>query len=83
MCCVVLSCAVLRCVELYCVALQFPITALREIKILQQLKHDNVVKLNEICRTKREYRRQYYRCYRLVKVDFPKQLYISNYHTFP
>lgn len=34
---------------------QFPITALREIKILQQLKHDNVVKLNEICRTKRKY----------------------------
>ncbi|KAA0203970.1 hypothetical protein HAZT_HAZT001683 [Hyalella azteca] len=30
----------------------FPITALREIKILQQLKHDNIVKLNEICRTK-------------------------------
>lgn len=42
----VLSCTVL---------LQFPITALREIKILQQLKHDNVVKLNEICRTKREF----------------------------
>ncbi|GIY53518.1 cyclin-dependent kinase 9 [Caerostris darwini] len=30
----------------------FPITALREIKILQLLKHENVVKLIEICRTK-------------------------------
>lgn len=30
----------------------FPITALREIKILQLLKHDNVVNLMEICRTK-------------------------------
>lgn len=30
----------------------FPITALREIKILQLLKHDNVVRLLEICRTK-------------------------------
>ena len=29
----------------------FPITALREIKILQQLNHDNVVRLIEICRT--------------------------------
>ena len=29
----------------------FPITALREIKILQLLKHENVVNLNEICRT--------------------------------
>ncbi|CAG2107709.1 unnamed protein product [Medioppia subpectinata] len=29
----------------------FPITALREIKILQLLKHDNVVPLYEICRT--------------------------------
>ncbi|XP_056147423.1 cyclin-dependent kinase 9-like [Lampris incognitus] len=29
----------------------FPITALREIKILQHLKHDNVVNLIEICRT--------------------------------
>ncbi|ESO86322.1 hypothetical protein LOTGIDRAFT_207088 [Lottia gigantea] len=29
----------------------FPITALREIKILQLLKHDNVVDLIEICRT--------------------------------
>ncbi|XP_042904549.1 cyclin-dependent kinase 9 [Parasteatoda tepidariorum] len=30
----------------------FPITALREIKILQLLKHENVVPLIEICRTK-------------------------------
>jgi cyclin-dependent kinase 9 len=30
----------------------FPITALREIKILQLLKHDNVVNLIEICRCK-------------------------------
>ncbi|XP_074654423.1 cyclin-dependent kinase 9-like [Tubulanus polymorphus] len=30
----------------------FPITALREIKILQLLNHENVVKLIEICRTK-------------------------------
>jgi cyclin-dependent kinase 9 len=29
----------------------FPITALREIKILQLLKHENVVPLIEICRT--------------------------------
>ena len=31
---------------------QFPITALREIRILQLLRHDNVVHLYEICRTK-------------------------------
>lgn len=30
----------------------FPITALREIKILQQLRHENVVELIEICRTR-------------------------------
>lgn len=30
----------------------FPITALREIRILQLLKHENVVSLIEICRTK-------------------------------
>ncbi|OWF46340.1 cyclin-dependent kinase 9-like [Mizuhopecten yessoensis] len=30
----------------------FPITALREIKILQLLRHENVVDLIEICRTK-------------------------------
>lgn len=34
---------------------QFPITALREIKILQLLKHENVVNLLEICRTKGEH----------------------------
>lgn len=28
----------------------FPITALREIKILQLLNHDNIVNLIEICR---------------------------------
>ena len=32
----------------------FPITALREIKILQLLKHENVVNLIEICRTKEQ-----------------------------
>lgn len=31
---------------------QFPITALREIRILQLLNHENVVNLIEICRTK-------------------------------
>lgn len=31
---------------------QFPITALREIRILQLLKHENVVNLIEICRTR-------------------------------
>lgn len=30
----------------------FPITALREIKILQLLRHENIVNLIEICRTK-------------------------------
>ncbi|NXH10858.1 CDK9 kinase, partial [Bucco capensis] len=30
----------------------FPITALREIKILQQLRHENVVNLIEVCRPK-------------------------------
>ena len=33
---------------------QFPMTALREIRILQLLKHDNIVNLVEICRTKGE-----------------------------
>ncbi|XP_065344640.1 cyclin-dependent kinase 9-like [Cloeon dipterum] len=30
----------------------YPITALRELKILQNLKHENVVELIEVCRTK-------------------------------
>lgn len=34
--------------------LQFPMTALREIRILKLLKHENVVNLVEICRSKRE-----------------------------
>lgn len=37
------------------ISLQFPITALREIKILQLLKHENVVNLIEICRTRGKY----------------------------
>lgn len=39
----------------FCTIVQFPITALREIKILQLLKHENVVNLLEICRTKGRY----------------------------
>ena len=31
---------------------QFPMTALREIRVLQHLKHDNIVNLIEICRSK-------------------------------
>lgn len=44
-----------QCYYINCVLaalFQFPITALREIKILQLLKHENVVNLIEICRTK-------------------------------
>ena len=33
----------------------FPITALREIKILQVLSHDNIVHLIEICTSKRKF----------------------------
>jgi serine/threonine protein kinase len=29
---------------------EFPITALREIQILQELRHDNIVRLIEVCR---------------------------------
>ena len=49
------SANILRCVltcSLCMMLLQFPITALREIRILQLLKHENVVNLLEICRTK-------------------------------
>ncbi len=34
------------------VLFQFPITALREIKMLQKLKHQNVTELVEICSSK-------------------------------
>jgi cyclin-dependent kinase 9 len=33
----------------------FPITALREIKILQELRHDNIVRLIEVCRSSSKY----------------------------
>ena len=38
---------------------QFPITALREIRLLQRLKHQNVVNLIEICRSKATARNRY------------------------
>jgi cyclin-dependent kinase 12/13/ribosomal RNA-processing protein 12 len=37
----------LFCLEYGCLA-QFPITAIREIKILKKLHHQNVIKLKEI-----------------------------------
>ena len=39
---------------------QFPITALREIRILQLLKHENVVNLIEICRTKGNFKMYFF-----------------------
>lgn len=44
----------------------FPITALREIKILQLLKHENVVNLLEICRTKANHHNKYRSTFYLV-----------------
>lgn len=44
----------------------FPITALRELRILQQLKHDNVVNLIEICHTKASSRNRYRSTFYLV-----------------
>lgn len=44
----------------------FPITALREIKILQLLKHENVVNLIEICRTKANQSNKYRSTFYLV-----------------
>jgi cyclin-dependent kinase 9 len=38
----------------------FPITALREIKILQELRHDNIVRLIEVCRSASKYSRKIY-----------------------
>lgn len=45
---------------------QFPITALREIRILQLLKHENVVNLIEICRTKATQNNRYRSTFYLV-----------------
>ncbi|CAG9864302.1 unnamed protein product [Phyllotreta striolata] len=44
----------------------FPITALREIRILQLLKHENVVNLIEICRTKASQDNKYRSTFYLV-----------------
>ncbi|KAJ6641287.1 Cyclin-dependent kinase 9, partial [Pseudolycoriella hygida] len=44
----------------------FPITALREIRILQLLKHENVVNLLEICRTKANKNNNYRSTFYLV-----------------
>ena len=47
-----LTAMVKQCFNQHAICFQFPITALREIRILQLLKHENVVNLLEICRTK-------------------------------
>ncbi|CAH1155334.1 unnamed protein product [Phaedon cochleariae] len=44
----------------------FPITALREIRILQLLKHENVVNLIEICRTQASQHNRYRSTFYLV-----------------
>jgi len=44
----------------------FPITALREIRILQLLRHDNIVRLIEICRTKANQYNRYKSTFYLV-----------------
>lgn len=44
----------------------FPITALREIRILQLLKHENVINLIEICRTKATVNNRYRSTFYLV-----------------
>lgn len=49
-----------------CSMTQFPITALREIRILQLLKHENVVNLIEICRTKATSNNRYRSTFYLV-----------------
>ncbi|KAI5701034.1 hypothetical protein M8J75_005441 [Diaphorina citri] len=60
----------------------FPITALREIKILQLLKHENVVHLIEICRTKanqyNRYRSTFYLVFDFCEHDLAGLL--SNIH---
>lgn len=51
---------------LFSLLLQFPITALREIRILQLLNHENVVNLIEICRTKATNNNRYRSTFYLV-----------------
>lgn len=53
-------------VLILCPTPQFPITALREIRILQLLKHENVVNLIEICRTKATTNNRYRSTFYLV-----------------
>lgn len=48
------------------IPIQFPITALREIRILQLLKHENVINLIEICRTKATANNRYRSTFYLV-----------------
>ncbi|CAD6235157.1 GSCOCG00007837001-RA-CDS [Cotesia congregata] len=58
----------------------FPITALREIRIFQSLKHENVVKLIEICHTKGTQSTRYLPTYYLVLefCDYDLAKLISN-----
>lgn len=60
----------------------FPITALREIRILQLLRHENVVNLLEICRTKatqhNRYRSTFYLVFEFCEHDLAGLL--SNMH---
>lgn len=60
----------------------FPITALREIKILQLLKHDNVVNLIEICRTRaaaaNKYRSTFYLVFDFCEHDLAGLLSNAN-----
>ncbi|CAH1108104.1 unnamed protein product [Psylliodes chrysocephalus] len=60
----------------------FPITALREIRILQLLKHENVVNLIEICRTKaaihNRYRSTFYLVFDFCEHDLAGLLSNSN-----
>ena len=43
------------CIFEFSLKIKFPITALREIKILQSLNHKNVITLREIVNSQREY----------------------------
>jgi cyclin-dependent kinase 9 len=60
----------------------FPITTLREIKILQHLKHDNVVNLIEVCRTRgtpyNRYQSAFYLVLEFCEYDLAGLLYDVN-----